>query len=975
MATLDQIKIRVERLKTVAEVDAEIDRITRTTRVSGSYNLPETQEFLAALQTRKQQLTEQPAPRVPNFTPGGNAKRGGGVDTSAGGGRGVVNDDRGNPPIPKKINNTKTGPHPVAARPIDAPAPAVATPTTQAGEVGTLAAKFGKPKPGKRLENPLSSFSSYTYQISLYMITPDAYNAFIDSGRTDINAIRNITAAGEQTIAQANQQTAAANAARESFIDTQFVQGVGERGRSTSTTSPPAASSTIASTVNKGGAYLIAQSGGINNSSEQRAPGFDTDFYIEDLKFTHFVSPNESQAAATNIDISFKIIEPSGFSFISKLTKAQSALQASSSALGYNELRSSLRNTFVLGIKFLGYDENGELIDPNKYSSTLGLPVGNASGIYERFIDILISEMKFKLDGKSVTYNIEAKEASLVLAFGIKRGIIEHTASVQGSNVREALSSGSGLGGEGLLSKLNKDQKYLKDTGAIEIASEWDIKFLGDAEKIANASLISPADLDKRFWKQSDVKNANESNQKKADKNPPNNTLRTISFTNGTPILQAINQIIKQSSYLEKALLAVTKSETEPDKTNPITAIELNNPSPTVIEWYNIRPEIQNLGWDNKQKDFVYKTTYYIQTYSTPYTLSAYAGLTSPYYGPVKRYDYWFTGKNSELLKIDMSFDNNFYITTMLGSPDYDGGKAGLNDIPVIAGKQQNQAKQGYLNYGAEAQNSYMASLYDPKAWTTSKLTILGDPDFLMAGVTNNLEALDDKFYGTDGYTINPTGKQVFIEVNFNNPEDYDNESGVLSMNDSIYFYDYPKIIKEDLDSRGGGVILQVVKAISTFSKGKFEQQLECQLAVFFEKTVEEKAAKDAERPATPAAVTTGGGSGPHPRNTNNTNNTINVNAQAAARVKRQGTGSAPAPFVGGIKTEERSSWESPQSSINAQAAARIKRQGTGGAQTPLVKPKEEQTVTIPTKDGQRVSDDNAGVIDRGTKRKGKMPW
>ena len=795
------------------------------------------------------------------------------------------------------------------------------------------------------------------------MITPDAYNAFIDSGRTNINAIDNITAGGKESIAQANQ----------SFRDV----GTSNSAPTRSLGSPPASSSTLSSTVNKGGAYLIAQSGGINNSSEQRAPGFDTDFYIEDLKFTHFVSPNESQAAATNIDISFKIIEPYGFSFIAKLRKAQDALQSRSSALGYNELRSSIRNTFVLGIKFLGYDENGELIDPNKYSSTLGLPVGNASGIYERFIDILISEMKFKLDGKSVTYNIEAKEASLVLAFGLKRGIIEHTASVQGSTVGEALSSGSGYGGEGLLSKLNKDQQYLVDTGAIEKAAKWDIKFLGDAEKIANASLISPADLDKRFWKQSNVKNANESNEKKADKNPPNNTLRTISFTNGTPILQAINQIIKQSSYLEKALLAVTKSETEPDKTNPTTAIELNNPSPTVIEWYNIRPEVENLGWDNKQKDFVYKTTYYIQTYSTPYTLSAYAGLTSPYYGPVKRYDYWFTGKNTELLRIDMSFDNNFYITTMLGSPDYSTEKSGLNDIPAIAGKQQNQAKQGYLNYGAEAQNSYMASLYDPKAWTTSKLTILGDPDFLMAGVTNNLESLDDKFYGTDGYTINPTGKQVFIEVNFNNPEDYDNESGLLSMNDSIYFYDYPKIIKEDLDSRGGGVILQVVKAISTFSKGKFEQQLECQLAVFYEKTVEEKAAKDAERPAKPAAATTntGGGSGPHPRNTNNTNNTNNVNAQAAARIKRQGTGGAQTPFVGGIKIEERSNWESPQSNINAQAAARIKRQGTGGAQAPVIKPKEEQTVTIPTKNGQRVSDDNAGVIDRGTKRKGKMPW
>ena len=485
---MDSVKEKASKFKTVAEIDAEINRFETQNRAY--LYQPLNQAYLRALEDRKQQITEQPAPRVPNFTPGGNAKRGGGgeVDTGAGGGRGVVNDDRGNPPIPKKKNNKKTGPHPVAAHPINTPAPAVATPTTQAGEAGTLAAKFGKPKPGKRLENPLSNFSSYTYQLSLYMITPDAYNAFVQSGRTNINAIDNITADGKESIAQANQ----------SFRDV----GTSNSAPTRSLGSPPASSSTLSSTVNKGGAYLIAQSGGINNSSEQRAPGFDTDFYIEDLKITHFVSPSETQAAATNIDIQFKIIEPYGFSFIAKIRKAQDQLQSRSSALGYGDLMNATRNAFIIGIKFLGYDENGDLIDPNRQSSTLGNPIGNAHGIYERFIDIKISKMQFRLDGKSVTYNINAVEFPIGNALGIKRGILEHDASVEGSNVREALTTGAGYGGNGLLSKLNKDQQYLKDTGAIEKAAKWDFKFIGDAEKIANASLISPADLDKRFWPQ-----------------------------------------------------------------------------------------------------------------------------------------------------------------------------------------------------------------------------------------------------------------------------------------------------------------------------------------------------------------------------------------------------------------------------------------------------------------------------------------
>ena len=89
-------------------------------------------------------------------------------------------DDQANPAqaggVTKTVGGTKT----------------IATPHTPAGTVGTPAAKSNKNAPGKRIQNPLGNFSSYTYQISLYMITPDAYDAFIQSGRKDINAINNI---------------------------------------------------------------------------------------------------------------------------------------------------------------------------------------------------------------------------------------------------------------------------------------------------------------------------------------------------------------------------------------------------------------------------------------------------------------------------------------------------------------------------------------------------------------------------------------------------------------------------------------------------------------------------------------------------------------------------------------------------------------------------------------------------------------
>jgi hypothetical protein len=103
----------------------------------------------------------------------------------------LVNDDKSNPPIAGEINRLLNR-YPAPGQ----PAAAIPNPTPQAGKItigGSLdtVTITGESlnKPGKRLSNPLSNFSSYTYKISLYMITPDAYNAFVESGRSDINAI------------------------------------------------------------------------------------------------------------------------------------------------------------------------------------------------------------------------------------------------------------------------------------------------------------------------------------------------------------------------------------------------------------------------------------------------------------------------------------------------------------------------------------------------------------------------------------------------------------------------------------------------------------------------------------------------------------------------------------------------------------------------------------------------------------------
>lgn len=632
------------------------------------------------------------------------------------------------------------------------------------------------PKPGQRPQNPLASFSSYTYQITLYMITPDAYDAFIQSGRTNINAINNA----------ANPQVATALA----------------EGNS--------------------GAYIIAQSGGINNKTSKRA--FDLDFYIDDLKITTAINGKSTTTASNDTKMTFNIYEPYGFSFISKITKAAQLLKSSSKIKNFRDLSNASKQFFVLGVRFQGYDETGKEISAdtttnlNKFDMT-----GDSGGVFERFFDIMVTSMKFKIDGKMTVYNITAAPIAPKVGFGVKYGRIDNGARVEGGTVQDAL-----IGTKGLLTTLNEQQvAQSKKLGTGSIPNVYKLEFLGNAEStIGKASIVSIADLDKSKFPMSAAANIGQVNESVAVKTIPDSNRRTITFTNDVSIMQAVSSIVSQSSYLEDALNVIIKSETQPDP-SPNSQGEIKDPTPQNIKWYNLGSRVKVLGFDTVVKDFAYEITYIIQPYETPAITTPYAGKTTKYYGAHKRYEYWFTGKNSEILHYEQKMDNA-YFTVALNPTGTAASTGGGQNTPTFTNKRQNEDRTGKLDIGKEAQNSYLTSLYDPGAYATAKVTILGDPDYLMQESPGSVNTVYRQFYGR-GFTINPNGGQVFIEIDFKEGVDYDNDDGLLTINESIQFWQYPK----EVSSAVKGVSYMVTTVDSVFSKGKFTQDLQCIINTF----------------------------------------------------------------------------------------------------------------------------------------------
>jgi hypothetical protein len=658
--------------------------------------------------------------------------------------------------------------------------------TTQSGSSNTTATNPIKknvgvdPKPGTRLKNPLANFSSYTYQISLYMITPDAHSLFVANGRKDIS-----------TFAKAG-----ANA----------------------------------------GAYLIMQSGGINNTLSQRPANMPYDYYIDDLRITNAISTQQTSTSSNITKITFNIIEPIGFSFTTKLKRAREALMKTSKIPNIEKATNASKQFFVLGIRFQGYDANGEIANASKYFSDDTFNTSpDASGVYERFYDILFEKVTFKLTGGSTVYSVTAKNIASEVGLHVARGTVDSNIEVVADTVGAALN-GSGKGMTSLFQTMNNNGQKFKDAKNREFPDVYDVRWIGlGSDNIKDAQLKSIADPDKKKSAPGPANNAVEVNDATGQSVAYDKQKIKISITQGMSVLQAIQKIIKQSTYMTNAMETLFMSEETPSD-DTASAEKKEQKNPPTLRWYNVSPEVEVIGFDTKINDFAYKITYVIQPYDTPASVSPY-GKAAKYYGPHKRYEYWYTGKNSEILSYEQQFDNAFFNITFNpnGDPAASGGDA---KIPQLGGKPTTQDRSGKITPGAEAENTYMTSLFDPGAYAQARIQILGDPDFLMREAANGINEVYKQFYQNDSFTINPNGGQVFIEIAFNEGVDYgatingtnigpnDNGTGVMTINDSIFFWDYPDSVKSGPNAIKG-VSYQVRECESVFKGGKFTQTLQ----------------------------------------------------------------------------------------------------------------------------------------------------
>ena len=389
--------------------------------------------------------------------------------------------------------------------------------------------------------------------------------------------------------------------------------------------------------------------------------------------------------------------------------------------------------------------------------------------------------------------------------------------------------------GTGLIAALNaywgeiaKNKGFIPDI--------YEIKFADPL--LMNASVVPPGPLDKSFAGGPPQTTA--ADELLPEKQSMSSTIRQRSATAGQQIVQFIDTVLRNSSYITDQQKVIWNSKTN--------QWDYNGKPAENFAWFNISCQAEQLEYDPKQNDFAYKMTFVIAPFQVP-VLSEY--FDNPgFRGTHKVYNYWFTGQNTQVLEFEQAYNNAWT-------------QALTSDISVRAGNEStasrvnsreqwkkrympasNQARQGSDGKTFEAGANAADYLYTTD---TAKihLKILGDPAWIPPPINVQPGQFVTAPFFPDG-TINTTASAAYFEFAWNRPTDYDPNTGIMDPGQNNFGVDRA-------NGKAGlaqvAVSYQATTVKSIFRGGKFTQELE---GTWLQSPITKSANTDSGRTTTP---------------------------------------------------------------------------------------------------------------------------
>lgn len=587
----------------------------------------------------------------------------------------------------------------------------------------------------------------------------------------------------------------------------------------------------VLNSAGKGTRGLGINTGGLNErestfeETKKLVEGFNTksagrfDMFIDNVSVDSIIGHSQQGGSSIATNIGFEVYEPLSMNgFIE-------ALQAAAKAAGYSDY---MKGVFALRIQFQGY--------PDTSTGTEAQP--EVIPRSTRYFLITITEVDVDVTEQGTRYRISAVPAPQ-MALGISN-VLTSDIKIAGDTVGDVLKNFFEAINKMVEDRTRKqveryegqDKYEISCPALVSVGSPQNTKaavlngttsttFTSEivkaqmVEELKAASVFKmgdPAQFKNGYVAAvvpgSTATNAT-SNPSTGKLNPKTNT---VVFAAGSNIHDCISAVVRDSQYTRDLL-----------KPENLDKVKQGNGE---VTYFSVRTEIELLNYDTVNNKYFTLYRYVLEPYQIHYTRIPGQEFTVDDYKDVKakikrEYNYIYTGKNEDVLKFQLKFDNLYYnaIPAALGGRQAAQPKseqaAPANGVEVkqekseAVGEQRTQspssvpmassavnpsantfnqeAKAGLPQgdpYAILAQNLHNAILNNV-ALVQGTLEILGDPYYLVTGGMGNTNlTLAEPALTRDGQAPITQG-DVYINVNFRNPVDINPNTGLVDFGEN----------------------------------------------------------------------------------------------------------------------------------------------------------------------------------------------
>jgi len=370
---------------------------------------------------------------------------------------------------------------------------------------------------------------------------------------------------------------------------------------------------------------------------------------------------------------------------------------------------------------------------------------------------------------------------------------------------------------------LNQNERK-KQGDQQEIADEYSFEI---DKSIADALILSADDKDIKgtpmkteLYKKYAASASNKSISYDNDK-------RKIAVAGGTTLLNLINDIVLHSTYTLDQIISAEDKE---------AADTLKAEKP--IQWLIVIPDVKILGFDKKRNTYAKRFIYKITEFSVFGHNHEQMGQ-APVPGVSKIYDYFYTGQNKDIIDLKIEY-NGLYMQFINANRGIKAGATPTAGIDKNPDKTDTTNPAGSAFPSQVAVTNSPALTSPARASTNSNDLIIDDVNnsLLSKGSTTDMTTITisivgdpayitqaDTFYGKfttkdpilPDRSLNPCVTDIYALIRFNTPNDIDLENGI---------YDFTDKGEKEVTSSAFTGLYKITQLESNFSGGKFTQTL-----------------------------------------------------------------------------------------------------------------------------------------------------